>query len=70
MTIIRTSRGQVDVLGSACKHRPCLHVHWSEHYSTEKILQTTGAKVRTYPLVCTRREYHGCPTPLPEPVKP
>lgn len=63
---IKTDRGSVRVIDKDCKYRLCLHIHWSRHYETSKIL-ANGKRVETYPLVCCRNEEHGCPHPLPEP---
>jgi hypothetical protein len=68
MIQIRTDRGKVKVIDADCARRPCLHIHWSRHYTASRIDKRTGADVRTYPLVCIRNEDHGCPHPLPEPA--
>lgn len=65
---ISTKRGTVSVLDADCKHRPCLHDHWSRHPESSRIL-ANGKRVDTFPLVCIRREEYGCPYPLPEPER-
>lgn len=67
---IRTDRGLVRVIAAECKHRPCLHIHWSSHADSTKIDKRTGAEIKTFPLVCMRNQQYGCPHPLPDPVKP
>lgn len=66
---IRTERGNVRVVYPECKHRPCLHIHWSR-FASETKYPKDGSKVEKFPLVCIRNEEHGCPHPLPELVKP
>jgi hypothetical protein len=69
---IKTERGSVRVIEAACKNRPCLHVHWSRHAGSTTVPESgknKGAKVSVFPLVCVRNEEHGCPHPLPAPVK-